>query len=157
MCWCILASCCVYTVDATPNVLVYFSVMLCVHGGHYTKYFRQIQNMWLLCYITSAPCATCFDSSCHRPANVVTKSYCVRTASLWVCWYSEVMLNGCNRYVCAEQAECRQRCAATSSSYRKGGIVNERYINQLIGAVAEMRPWRVPAMHSRHVCSCLSL
>ena len=31
--------------------------------------------------------------------------------------------------MCVEQAECRQRYAATSSSYRKGGIVNERYNN----------------------------
>jgi len=39
-----------------------------------------------------------------------------------------------------EQAEYRQRFAATSSSYRKGGTVSEHYINQLIGAVGEMRP-----------------
>jgi len=35
--------------------VVYFSVNLCICGGHYTKCFLQIQNMWLLCYITSAP------------------------------------------------------------------------------------------------------
>ena len=34
---------------------VYFSVMLCVYGGQYTKCFRQLQNVWLLWYVTSAP------------------------------------------------------------------------------------------------------
>ena len=43
--------------------------------------------------------STCFGSSCHRQANVVTKSCCVRTECHAECRYSKLMLKGFNRYV----------------------------------------------------------